>query len=132
AAPRVVTGFDVGDLVSHFGELAGDVLGGSALALEGLGVAGVRGVDPDQIAGQGGDLFLGQPQSVVLISARYCLGVLAHLAFLSSARTIGGRLKPAFDHGVAYRHNTAGLPPARRGGLEASEWRNGRRASLRC
>src|SRR5690606_24067685 len=86
AAPRVVTGFDVGDLVSHFGELAGDVLGGSALALEGLGVAGVRGVDPDQIAGQGGDLFLGQPQSVVLISARYCLGVLAHLAFLSSAR----------------------------------------------
>src|SRR5690606_3610760 len=102
------------------------------LALEGPGGGRVRGDNPNQIAGQGGDYSLGQPQSAVLISARCCLDVLAHLAFLSSARTIGGWLKPAFDHGVAYRHNTAGLPPARRGGLEASEWRNGRRASLRC
>lgn len=131
AAPRMVPGFHVGDVVPDLTELARYELGGDTLPDKGLGVARVGGVDADQVTGQADDLVLGPLQPRVVISAGDILVVCAHQAFLSPGEQGGGCRWSGNDHGLIYSHNTAG-PPDQKGGAEASEWRNGRRASLRC
>ncbi|KPC70460.1 hypothetical protein ADL26_16880, partial [Thermoactinomyces vulgaris] len=70
AAARVGAGVATGDggaagrglvdlrFEADFGQLLRDVLGGGALALGGRVVAGVGGVDPDEVAGDVDDLVL--------------------------------------------------------------------------
>ena len=103
-------GLDVLGLVADLLELLGDPVGALRLALGGLELTGVGGVEPDQRADE-----------------------VDHLVGCARGRSVTVTIPTTCDQ-LRWFGSGAGHPLALAAQLQLgrSEWRNGRRASLRC